>query len=329
MQSAALRECTYCSPNVYHAPNALMNGRDRHEMTSAATKFLDKKLDRIRRHSGVGVGHPDERSLLHAYIACLSIEELCSTIVATLAEPSELRLALRRRLLRLLREEAVQAADLAKLVALVEQSQAHGRAHLNVRPAVDALLSALFAFLPFPQQQSVLDAWIDRGSRGASARWLKATKEVPSLFDEEVAMAYWRSTGDARAAKSLAYQGSAAFLRTIIAELLAACEEGWIISRAVIRAETVDEPVWSTIRERHPATYLYLCARLHRHVSNSEALKLVCACSNVPMNETRGLAIWAVGQMGLVEVLDRVVERATEFQKKDMADYERYLEQMS
>jgi hypothetical protein len=47
------------------------------------------------------------------------------------------------------------------------------------------------------------------------------------------------------------------------------------------------------------------------------------------MNETRGLAIWAVGQMGLAEVLDRVVERAAEFQKKDMADYDRYLGQVS
>jgi hypothetical protein len=33
--------------------------------------------------------------------------------------------------------------------------------------------------------------------------------------------------------------------------------------------------------------------------------------------------------MGLIEVLDRVVERATEFQKKDMADYNRYLEKLS
>jgi hypothetical protein len=298
-------------------------------MTRASTKSLEEKLDRIRRHSGVGVGHPDERSLLHAYIACLSIGELCSTIASTLTEPSELRLALRRRLLRLLREQTTHAPDLANLADLVEQSQAHGRAHLNVRPAVDALLSAVFAFLPLPQQQAILDAWIDRGSRGAAARWLKATKEVPSLFDEDVAMAYWRSTGDSRAAKSLAYQASAAFLRAVMAELLAGCEEGWILSRAVIRAETVDESVWSAIRKQHPATYLYLCARLHRHVSNSQALKLVCACSNVPMNETRGLAIWAVGQMGLVEVLDRVVERAADFQQKDTADYDRYLEQMS
>jgi hypothetical protein len=248
-------------------------------------RSLDEKLDRIRRHAGGGVGHPNERSLLHAYIACLSLEELCSTIATTIAESSELRLALRRRLLRVLREQALQTIDLAKLANLVEESQALGRVDLKLRSAVDALLSALFAFLPLPQQQSILDAWIDRGSRGAAARWLKATKEVQPLFDEQVAMAYWRSTGDARAAKSLAYQGSAAFLRSVIAELLDGCEEGWIISKAVIRAETVEEAVWSTIRKQHPATYLYLCARLHRHVSTAEALKLVRACSNVPTNE--------------------------------------------
>jgi hypothetical protein len=51
-----------------------------------------------------GLSHPDAGSLVHAYIACLSVPDLCRTISETLAAPSKLRLALRRRLERLLRD---------------------------------------------------------------------------------------------------------------------------------------------------------------------------------------------------------------------------------
>jgi len=290
---------------------------------------LDEKINRIRRHSGRRGNHPDERSLLYGYIACLSFEELCLTIAGTITEPSDLRLALRGRLLRLLREGSLGDLDRAQLLDLVDQSRTLARADVKVRSVIDALLSTLFVYLPLPEQQSILDSWIDRGTRGAAARWLKATKEMPQLFDEIVAHAYWRSSGDARAAKSLAYQASEPFLRNIIAEMVERCEEGWIISRAVMRAEAVDESVWSKIRENHPATYLYLCARMFRDISNSDAIDLVCSCSNAPMNETRGLAIWAVGQIGLIDVLDEIVERATELREKDMVDYKLLVDKAS
>ena len=96
-----------------------------------------------------------------------------------------------------------------------------------------------------------------------------------------------------------------------------------------MRAGAVDESVWSKIREKHPATYLYLCARMCRDISNSDAIDLVCRCSNAPMNETRGLAIWAVGQMGLSDVLDEIVERATELREKDMVDYKLLVDKRS
>jgi hypothetical protein len=249
-------------------------------------------------------------------------------IADTMAEPSNLRLALRGRLIRLLREDTQHSLDQSELVDLVDRSSLLGRTNVKMRQAVDALVSALFRYLPLPQQQSVLNAWIDRGTRGAAARWLKATKETPQLFDETIAVAYWRSSGDARAAKSLAYQASGQFLKTIIAELLGRCEEGWIISKAAMRADAIDEAVWSTIREKHPATYLYLCARMRRNVSRSDALDLVRACSSAPMNETRGLAIWAVGQMGLIDVLDEITKLASEFREKDLIAFKLFTKQL-
>jgi hypothetical protein len=85
-----------------------------------------------------------------------------------------------------------------------------------------------------------------------------------------------------------------------------------------MRARTVGDAVWPIIRSKHPATYLYLCARLRRSISEAEALELVLTCPNSIMNQTRGLAIWAVGQMQMAKVLDEVVRRGEELQKKDL-----------
>jgi hypothetical protein len=87
------------------------------------------------------------------------------------------------------------------------------------------------------------------------------------------------------------------------------CEQGWIVSRAAMRAQAVGDDVWPIVRSKHPATYLYLCARLRRGISEAEALEVVLICPNSIMNQTRGLAIWTVGQMGMIRVLDEVVGR--------------------
>jgi hypothetical protein len=59
-------------------------------------------------------------------------------------------------------------------------------------------------------------------------------------------------------------------------------------------------------------------------VTEVEALELVLNCPNSIMNETRGLAIWAVGQMGMTAILDEVVERGEELHRLDMEELERF-----
>jgi hypothetical protein len=86
--------------------------------------------------------------------------------------------------------------------------------------------------------------------------------------------------------------------------------------QAAMRAKTVGDAVWPIIRSKHPATYLYLCARLRRSISEAEALELILICPNSIMNQSRGLAIWAVGQMGMVRVLDEVAGRGEELSSR-------------
>jgi hypothetical protein len=278
--------------------------------------------DLLARICQVGATPPyeiDRRSLLHAYVACLPFEDLCSAICLSLGEPADIRLALRGRLLRLLRDDR-SPDHFGLLVTLVEQTVVESGADKGLRQIVDALHSSLIGHLPLPTQQFVLDRWVDRGTRGAMARWLKATRDHPLLYDADVALGYWRASRDYRAAKSLAYQAAPELLASIMDELVRICHEGWIISKAIVRAGSAGEEVWELVRAAHPATYLYLCAQLGRPITDGEAFELVCRCPGIALHGDRGLAIWAVGQMGKVSVLDRIRDAADALFEKDTAD---------
>lgn len=280
---------------------------------------LENILHRIAAVGGRSPYVSDGRNLLHAYVACLTFDDLCTAIALSLAESADIRLALRGRLLRLL-GNSLAADQHDRLITLVEETCALSDANTALRQAVDALHGALIHHLPIATQHLLLQRWINRGTRGAMARWLKATSDTPSLFDASVALTYWRATRDYRAAKSLAYQASPEALRPALGEIVAYCEEGWIISKAVVRSGCDDEAIWNLIQANHPATYLYLCAQLGREISDDDAFALVCACSGNTLEGGRGLAIWAIGQMGNVALLDRIHGAAETLLEKDITE---------
>ena len=280
---------------------------------------LENILNRIAAVAGQQPYVSDGQRLLHAYVACLTFDDLCAAIAQSLAEPADVRLALRSRLLRLLGDNpAADQRDL--LVTLVEETGALSDADKALRQTTDALHSALIRHLPIATQHYLLERWIDRGTRGAMARWLKATRDTPSLFDASVALAYWRATRDYRAAKGLAYQASPETLRPILSEIVAHCEEGWIISKAIVHSGCDDEATWDLFRANHPATYLYLCAKLRREISDDDAFDLVWASPGVAIHGDRGLAIWAIGQMRKVALLDRIRGAAEALFEKDTTE---------
>lgn len=276
----------------------------------------------IARISGLGgqrgVGG-DRQSLLHAYVACLSFAELCDAIIALLEATGDVRLALRGRMVRLLTNDSGGDNQVGALVALVDQTALAASSDSRVREVVDALHSALLPWLPPLVHREVLDRWANRGNRRSMARWLKATKERPETFDANVAFRYWRATRDPRAAKSIAYQADLDVLREMVGELIRDCEEGWIIARAVIRLGGADCESWDLIWSKHPASYLYICARLDRNVTPEEAYELVCRCGGIAADGNRGLAIWAVGQMGMLSTLERIEASLDLFEEQDIA----------
>lgn len=280
---------------------------------------LEVILERIAAVAGQCPFASDSRRLLHAYSACLTFDDLCASIARTLGAPTDVRLALRGRLLRTLGDHPTpEQRD--RLVDLVAETSALSDGDKGLRQTVDALHSSLLRHLPMPTQHQILERWVDRGTRGAMARWLKATRDTPTLFDASIALAYWRATRDYRAAKSLAYQAEPDALRPIVSELVAQCEEGWIISKAILRSGCDDKSTWDLVRSNHPATYLYLCVQLQRKISDDDAFALVWDCPAIAIHGNRGLAIWAVGQMGKVAVLDRIRNSAEALFEKDTAE---------
>lgn len=281
--------------------------------------MLDGILDSIRKYSCYSPHQQDQRSMLHAYVACLPLEDLCVAIAITLTDSVTLRLTLRHRLLRLLRENSNLGHNEA-VVMLVRAIRTEDK-NTKVRQAIDALYSALFEHLPIPIQQEILENWIDRGTRGAMARWFKATESLVEHFEEAVAISYWRSTQDWRAAKSIAYHARPTTLAEFLPELVEQYVEGWILSKAVLRSSYVDEATWRVIRDLHPATYLYLCAKLNRRIENDEAISLVKTSAGPLFGDMRGLAIWAIGQMKMVAALDQIGEILPELSKRDFDAY--------
>lgn len=279
---------------------------------------LESSLKRIASVGGRPSDVSDGRSLLHAYVACPTFHDLCAAIVL-LAEPTDVRLALRGRLLRLLGDgPAVHRQD--RLVRLVEETCTLSDADKALLSTVDALHGSLVRYLPAATQNHVLLRWINRATWAAMARWFKATSDTPSLFDASVALAYWCATRDYRAAKSHAYQAAPEALRPLLREIVSHCEEGWIISKAIVRSGCDDEEVWSLVGAKHPATYLYLCSQLGRENPDDDAFDFVYACSGNAIEGGRGLAIWAMGQMGKDALLDRICDAGEALREKDVAE---------
>ena len=277
-------------------------------MSISAHTYCDRRLLEC---AAEGERDSIARSLLSAYVACLQFDELVETTIRFLAGPQMLRRALRSRLTRQAAKTAPELLDqLAdRLLNLAPQDRL-------AKTTRETLLSHLYPSLPLSARQAVLEHWIGMGTRQASHRWLKAIEDDDQAFDEGRILAFWRSTADPRAAKLLAYQATPEHLRQILSELVADTAEGWIISRAVLRAGGAPEEAWEVIKESFPASYLYLCAMTGRAISDEEALALVFRVPGWPGSE-RGLALWAVGEMGLISVLDAVRSRSDELQHMD------------
>lgn len=277
------------------------------EKTAAMTDVrnhhtLASRLERIRACAERADREEIYLNLLHAYIACLSIDELCKAAFTALTWPTKSLLAIRSRLVRIGRECSPQPPPFDMLAADLLKS---GDTIPKVRPRTDAMLSHLYTFFSAPVRQVILDNWRDRGSIGAGARWLKAIESDEMFFAPRLVLDYWHQTYDLRAAKVLVRRGEPNMLSELIPSLIETNADGWIVSRAVLGASDVSDDLWQAIRSEYPATFAYLHAKMGRRLNAEDAHAIVLEASAGDFGD-RGLAIWAVGQMGLWSALERI-----------------------
>jgi hypothetical protein len=268
-------------------------------------------LDRIAA-CGVDAGHDElARELLHAYVACLTPEELCEAAIDALNQSAQLLGAIRTRLLRIGHESEV----LPKIESLATRLMVLSGSESKLRTRIESLLSHIYSFLSPPTRQVVLDHWRNKGTRGSEARWLKAIADDELLFGIDTVLDYWRLRHDWRAARLIVYRATPQLIDQILPELIERCDEGWIVARAVLRSGSVSDDTWAAIRAKFPATYAYLCAKTRRSLNEHDALAIIDE-SDDGATGNRGLAIWAIGQLGMVSVLDRVWTMRPEFERR-------------
>ncbi|MBB3290394.1 MULTISPECIES: hypothetical protein [unclassified Rhizobium] len=253
------------------------------------------------------------RNLLHAYIACLTAEELRTATLVTLEADHVLARAFRTRLLRV----GQDGGNTSELDKLSKDLIAHTSSGRGAEPRKEGLLSAIYPYLSASARKVLLDRWIDRGNLSSANRWLKAMSGDDLLRDVDLILEEWRATHTPLAAKLFIQHASEMSIADALPELIARAGEGWLISRAALKAPSVTEESWQAIREKFPATYAYLCAKLNRPLGESEAIAIVEETIGGPFGD-RGLAIWSIGQMRMIEVLDELSERYDDLLNQEM-----------
>jgi hypothetical protein len=268
-----------------------------HSIATPPTDF-DKKMVTIEGCAS----DPLERSFLHAFVACLTPAETCRGLIESLAKSTALGLALRNRLLRLASEgdALIEIDTLGRALLDTTPNDSRSSARRN------AHLSQLFSYFTPPTRKAVLEYWLDLGTKGAMQRWLKAITDDPMFFDINEVIAFWRRSKEPNAAALFAKHASPEALSSLLVDLIEASSPGWVVSKSALRASAIPDDAWAAMRQDMPATYAYLCGKLKRKISNSEAIEIIEACDPF---DGRGLAIWAIGQLGMWDVLEEVRRR--------------------
>ena len=168
--------------------------------------------------------------------------------------------------------------------------------------------SFLHAFVSCLSQEELIDATIATmpGTSAANGRWLKAIDSDPMHYSDNAIAEFWSRTSDERAARIIVRRADRDIVQALLPDFLDKRIVGWLVGRAVIRAEEVPEGVWAAVREHEPATYAYLCAKGLRSLSPSEAVQLVLDAPEVYLDGGRGLAIWSIGQLGYEKALEKL-----------------------
>ncbi len=271
---------------------------------------LEEKIERLDELAAA----PDQFStqLLHAYVGCLDTCETCQALILTLGARTLLRQAILRHLRKKLADSSNEE-DLSQTFYKLIQMR---RDHPRLRVRINAMLTTLYEHFTVDLRRTVIETWRDEGGAEFTNRWLKAVTANPTLLDINQIASFWKSSHDWRAARLIAYKAPPEIISQFLPDIIKYCsvEFGWIVAQAAIRSTELDEACRILIKEKFPASYIYICAKLNDRLTHEEAMELI---ELIGSDDTRGLAIWSLGQLGMWDTLDAVRALGPKFAAKD------------
>ncbi len=261
--------------------------------------------------------------MLSAFVACLGLPDACKSLLALLDSEAKVRRTILNRILYLARsgEDAIHVDGLA------HQLLSHRSAQRNHRVTTDSILSAVFTYCRLETMHTIVEAWKADNLRSSKARWLKVAADHNAFFDADEIVRYWYASGDHVAAKLIAYKAPSDIVTACLDDIARWCssEDGWIIGRAALRATKVRRSVMNLIKEDHPATYAYICAKKGLNLSHSNAIDLFFRADPLAISGGRGLVLWSIGQLGMWTTLEELHARTPEILARDAQRFmERY-----
>jgi len=267
------------------------------------------KIEEIK-NATINLQHSEiRRSLFYARVSALTDEEFQQLVSESFKLNNLIRGAVRSRLLREGRDD-IATYNYDNLIAnlLLEERRSN-----QFRRQINSLLSALYPLLSPNIRGELLAHWRDRATKDASNRWLKAVGSDRMFMSLEEVLSFWRETHNRKAIQVYLDNAAPRKIGQLLPEIIRNSDEGWIISRAVMKVSNPSDATWDEIAEKFPSTYLYLHAKLNLSLEAEKAADLVVrACRSE--SDNAGLAIWAIGVMKMWNVVIELESRVNELE---------------
>jgi hypothetical protein len=279
------------------------------------TQTLESSIpDRVERFLNVIVSVPSSLSgLEYAYAACLTPSELFVCLERSI------RAAHARHVLLNAIDKHPSADEIKRLAsAFAQRLLQTPRSRYSDVQAINYCLNRLFLHLDEEVQAIVIAFWLSDRYADSKKRVISLVSKSLSFGGTEIILAYWKKTGDRLALKHLIYDTPLEWLRDNFEDFLGFDIEPWLISKLFLRLSQILPGIIERAREQDPITYLYLCAKTGKKISDNEAKELFF---NNLEEERRGLALWAIGTMGCWSALEYITSCSEEISQIDEATF--------
>ena len=248
--------------------------------------------------------------LEHAYAAALSVDELFAVLRQSITES-------RARYVILNAIDSCSPSDKLTVAASEFAAALLNASRENFREAQshNLILDRLFPHVGVQTQASIISCWLSCRFADSKKRFVKWAQRKAGFGGDDEIFLYWQNTSDTAAVKHLIYDSDISWLKRNSDKLLKSTLKPWLLSKLLLRMSEHQPEIIELARARDPITYLYLCAKTGKSISAPDAVALFDGSARDV--QRRGLALWAIGKLGLWNALNSISSNAEKLAKQD------------